>query len=66
MLLRGPGRESCRRQGEYFGTAAHLPEHPQEPVIDRPKDTRHIADTSNHFFLLRVEDRNQETESRSG
>lgn len=25
-----------------IGTAAHLPEHPQEPVIDRAKDTRHV------------------------
>jgi hypothetical protein len=40
----GPGsyfRRTPRRR--LNGTAAHLPEHPQEPVIDRPKNTRHVG-----------------------
>lgn len=54
MSLRGgrAGRAMADR-ANTFETAAHLPKHPQEPVIDRPKDTRHIADTSNHFFYSR-------------
>jgi hypothetical protein len=43
----GPGAISGEHlQGDQLLeqiAAAHLPEHPQEPVIDRPKNTRHAC-----------------------
>lgn len=38
------GGTPAGRRRPLIGTAAHLPEHPQEPVIDRSKNTRHVGD----------------------